>query len=224
MRTYQGLEDAASKANWQDRNSVSHLVDQVFKYPTLAQLPAALSNAIKTRVVNGEVAHRQGHGPGITDAALSQVFNDAATKHGFPDYAQTNASQFRYLRMRASVRMPKFLGTVRARPNAKIGDPIDDLISPAQAAHLEVIMMDQKLTNPIYQVSPAEWDPTKIQLPSGVLPQKGKAPLSPQLRISGPGENPKKDEVRAIASKAFSNMTTADALDLINQSLGKLGL
>lgn len=220
VRMYRGLEDAAAKATGLDRNSVSNLVDEVFKYPTLAQLPAALTPSLKNRFVDAEVAHRQGRGPGITDEKLAQVFNDAVKKLGFPDYALTSAGQIRFLRTRLSIRMPTFLGTVR--PAAKVGDPIDDVISPAQAAHLMVIMADQKLMNPFWQVSPEEWDPTKFQLPSGTLPGKGQAPM-PQLKVSA-GANPKANEMRAIAAQSMGNMTTADAVDFVNQSLAKLGL
>jgi hypothetical protein len=167
IRMYQVLEDAASKANGLDRNSVSNLVDGVFTYPTLATLPSALTTGLKNRIVDGEVAHRQGHGPGITDERLSQVFNDGVDKFGFPDYAHTSPAMFRFYRTRLATRMPTFLGPVR--PAAKKGDSVDDLISPAQATYLITMMADQKLMMPFWQKSPADWDPNApIERPSGV--------------------------------------------------------
>jgi hypothetical protein len=224
IEMYSSLETAASKTNGLDRNSVSNLVDEVFKYPTLAQLPSALTTGMKNRIVDGEVAHRQGHGPGITDERLSQVFNDGVDKFGFPDYAHTSPAMFRVYRTRLATRMPTFLGSVR--PAATKGDSVDDLISPAQAAYLVTMMADQKLMMPFWQKSPADWDPNApIERPSGVLPGQGEA--TPQgiarLTISA-GGNPKTNEMRAIAAKSMGNMSAADAVDLVDQSLKKLGL
>lgn len=224
MRMYQVLEDAASKANGLDRHSVSNLVDGVFTYPTLATLASALTAGLKNRIVDGEVAHRQGHGPGITDERLSQVFNDGVDKFGFPDYAHTSPAMFRFYRTRLATRMPTFLGPVR--PAAKKADSVDDLISPAQATYLVTMMADQKLMMPFWQKSPADWDPNApIDRLSGVLPGQGEA--TPQgiarLTISA-GGNPKTNEMRAIAAKSMGNMSAADAVDFVDKSLKKLGL
>ena len=221
---YSSLEAAASKANGLDRNSVSKLVDEVFNYPTLATLPSALSTALKNRIVDGEVAHRQGHGPGITDERLSQVFDDGVDKFGFPDYAHTSPAMFRFYRTRLATRMPTFFGTVR--PAAKKGDPVDDLISPAQATYLVTMMADQKLMMPFWQKSPADWDPNApIEHPSGVLPGKGKATPQGTARLTiSAGGSPKTKEMRSIAAKSMSNMSSADAVDFVDKSLKKLGL
>jgi hypothetical protein len=213
MPMYEALERAALSANGHDQGAVSNLIEEVFKYPTLAQLPPTFNTSLKNRITNGEVAHRQGHGLGITDEALSQVFNDAVDKFGFPDYAHTNPEMFRLFRTRLSIRMPTFLGT-------------DDLISPTQATYLVTLMSDQKLMTPFWQKSPAEWDPNaSIEPPSGVLPGKGRGTPRgiAQLTISA-GGNPKTNEMRAIAAKSMNNMLSADAVDFVNESLAKLGL
>jgi hypothetical protein len=219
---YEALEHAALRATGHDQNAVSNLIDEVFKYPTLVQLPSTLSTGLRNRIVNGEVAHRQGHGPDITDEALSQAFNDAIDKFGFPDYAHTSPAMFRFFRTRLSIRMPTFLGTVRP---AK-GDSVDDLISPAQAMYLVTMMADQKLMMPFWQKSPADWDPNApIERPSGVLPGKGRATPAGIARLTiSAGGNPKTNEMRAIAAKSMNNMSSADAVDFVNKSLAKLGL
>jgi hypothetical protein len=224
MRMYEALEHAALKATGHDQNAVSNLIDEVFKYPTLARLPSTFSTGLKKRIVNGEVAHRQGHSPGITDEALSQVFNNAVDKFGFPDYAHTSPAMFRVFRTRLTIRMPTFLGTVGHA--AKNGDSVDDLISPAQATYLVTMMADQKLMMPFWQKSPADWDPNaQIEPPSGVLPGKGRVTPTGIARLTiSAGGNPKTNEMRAIAAKSLNNMSSADAVDFVNKSLAKLGL
>lgn len=218
------LESAASKTSGLDRNSVSNLVNEVFTYPTLATLPSALTTGMKNRIVDGEVAHRQGHGPGITDERLSQVFNDGVDKFGFPDYAHTSPAMFRFFRTRLATRMPTFLGPVR--PAAKKGDPVEDLISPTQAAYLVTMMADQKLMMPFWQKSPADWSPNApIELPSGVLLGKEKATPRGTARLAvSAGGNPKTNEMRSIADKAMGNLSSADAISFVDTSLKKLGL
>jgi hypothetical protein len=224
MRMHEALEHAALRATGHDQNAVSNLIDEVFKYPTLAQLPSTLRTGLKNCIVNGEVAHRQGHGPGITDQALSQAFNDAVDKFGFPDYAHTSPAMFRLFRIRLSLRMPTFLGTVG--PAAKKGDSVDDLISPAQATYLVTMMADQKLMTPFWQKSPADWDPkAPIDGPSGVLAGKGRGTPTGIARLPiSAGGNPRTNEMRAIAAKSTNNMSSADAVDFVNKSLAKLGL
>jgi hypothetical protein len=219
-RRYESLETAASKANVQDRNSVVALTDELFKVPHYGDyLPAALQNSVKSRLVEAEMAHRQGTNPGVSEDAVVQVVNSVAERFGLPEYAKTNASQIRYLRLHMAMTRPIFMGAGMTRSDAKIGDQINSTMSPAQAVHLIQVLADQKYSNPTYQVPPADWDSKNVHLAFG--DPSGTPPSGSPLQFV---QNPKSDEMRNLISNAGSRLSIADAQDLIEQALRTLGM
>jgi hypothetical protein len=163
---YASLEIAASKATGQDQNSVAALVDEVFKvHHYRGYLPAALQNSLKNRLVDAEMSHRQGAHPGISEEAKVQVVNNVAERLGLPEYAKTNASQVRYLRMHMAITRPIFMGEGMTRPDAKIGDQINSTMSPAQAIHLiqsfgRSKIFQSDLSSVTGRLGPEEYSPT----------------------------------------------------------------
>jgi hypothetical protein len=217
---YESLEIAASKANGQDRNSVAALADEVFKVPHYGDyMPAALQTTVKNRLVDAEMFHRQGARPGVSEESIISVVNNLAERFGLPEYAKTNASQVRYLRMHMAVTRPVFMGAGMTRPSARIGDQINTTMSPAQAIHLIQVLADQKYSNPTYQVSPVDWDPKNIRPP--FEDRSGTPPSGSSLHFV---QNPKSDEMRNLLSKAGSGLSIADAQDLVEQALRTLGM
>jgi len=217
---YEALETAASKADAQDRNSVVALTEEVFKVPHYSDyMPAALQTTVKNRLVEAEMFHRQGARPGVSEEAIVQAVNTVAERFGLPEYAKTNASQVRYLRMHMAMASPIFMGAGMTRPNARIGDQINTTMSPAQAIHLIQVLADQKYSNPTYQVSPADWDPKNIRPP--FEDSSGTPPSGSSLRFV---QNPQSDEISNLISKASSGLSIADGQDLIEQSLRTLGM
>lgn len=217
---YEALEAAASKADAQDRNSVVALSEEVFKIPHYSDsMPAAFRATVKNRLVEAEMFHRQGARPGISEEAIVQVVNSVAERFGLPEYAKTSASQVRYLRMHMAMASPIFMGAGMTRPNARIGDQIDNTMSPAQAIHLIQVLADQKYSNPTYQVSPADWDPKNIR--PAFEDRSGTPPSASSVRIV---QNPQSDEMRNLISNASSGLSIADAQNLIEQALRTLGM
>jgi hypothetical protein len=219
-RRYESLETAASKANPQDRNSVVALTDEVFKVPHYGNyMPAALQASVKNRLVDAEMSHRRGANPGISEEAVVQVINSTAERFGLPEYAKTNASQVRYLRMHMALTSPIFMGAGMTRPDAVIGDQINSTMSPAQAIHLIQVLADQKYSNPTYQVSPADWDPNDVRSPFD-----GPSGMPPSGAILQTFQNPKRDEMRKLISNASSGMNNSDVQGLLEQALRTLGM
>ena len=219
---YQALDNAASKANGLDRNSIVSLVDETFNFPSLyLRMPASLRTTIKDRLVEAEISHRQGRSSGPSEESVASLFNSMAQRFGFPEYARTSASQLRYLRMHLAVQSPVFMGAGMTRPDAKTGDSINTTMSPVQAAQLIAVMMDQKLMNPTYQVSPAAWDSKKAGIEPAPPAKRPGPPPTGRLRVN---VNSKTQEMQDAASKAWSSLTLAQAQDAIDEAFATLGI
>jgi hypothetical protein len=156
---HDGLEQKASLANANDANSISALVDEVFTFPrAFPRMPDFMESGVKDRVVQAELSYRRGVTAGVHEEAVVKAVNELASKFNVPDYAMTSVHQIRALRIGLSLHEPKFMGTGTARENAKVGESINLIMSPAQAVHLIGTLIDQKLLNEEYQVPPTEWD------------------------------------------------------------------
>jgi len=210
---YDNIERAASQAKAEDANSIAALVDEVFNYShSHERLPEVLETKTKGRLVPAEISYRRGNSPGVKEEQIANMLNNLAKRFGAPAYAMTNASQVRFLRMHMALTEPIFIGTGLTNPNAKVGDSVNDTMSPVQAIHLIDVLITQKKLNPMYQVPVTEWDPSKATFPR-----------RPAGRLTA-SMNPKADEMRDILSKSVSGLTVDDAGRLIDEAFGTLGI
>src|SRR6267154_5552146 len=85
---HDGLEQRASLARPDDANSISALVDEVFKFPrAFPRMPDFMESAVKDRVVQAEMSYRRGVTAGVHEEAVVKALNDLAGKFNVPDYA-----------------------------------------------------------------------------------------------------------------------------------------
>ena len=213
---HHAIEDAASKVKADDESSIRSLADAAFDFPhSYSRLPADMETVAKNRLVQAETAHRQGRGPGVQEDDIVRTVNLLVARFGAPNYAATNQRQVRHLRMRIALAEPNFMGVGMSRPGSKVGDSVNTTMSPLQAAHLMAVLIDQKLTNPDYQIPPDEWDPGKSIFP------KDSPGSGPQLFAYS---NQKTSEMRRLLSKSISTLTPSDVKGLVDQTFGNLGI
>ena len=123
----------------------------VLAYPhAFPLLLSSLEAAVTNRLVQAEIAFRQGKSKGIEEQAIVDTFNLLVTKFGAPDFAATLVPQIRFLRISIARTEPNFMEPGVARPDAKVGEPINSNVSPIQAIHLIGLLIDQKLLNPAF--------------------------------------------------------------------------
>jgi hypothetical protein len=209
----------------QDNNQDTYraLADAIFSTPRIGlsmletangigigKIPASISGVVKDRLVYAEMQYRQGRGTPITEQQIVAFHNTLVEQLGLPVYARTNKAQVRYMRMHLLANNPVFMG-YGITPNIKVGESISDNLSPLQAVHLTLEVMGQKLMNPDFQQVPEEWK-------APTAPQPGTAPA---LVIHATS---KFDEMRSIIVANAHNMTTVDALNLLDKGLDAFGI
>ena len=101
-------------------------------------------------------------------------------------------------------------------------------LSPAQAAHILLVLVDQKIMNPDYQLPPEEWEKTQYQtamdkmLKYKELRESGrlKTTVTADLQVSSPSSR----DLRSQIYDAVSQMSLTEGLDLVNETFGIAGI
>jgi hypothetical protein len=223
---HKDIDDAASQVKPEDENSIRVLAKAVFDFPhSFPHMDTAVEAVTTDRLVKAEKAYLQKQRSGVQEQTVVDVINGLADKFAVPDYAKTSALQVRYLRMTEALTSPNFMGRGVARPDAKIGDSVNPEMSPIQAAHLMLIVIDQKFVNPDYQIPPAEWDQGYPGLTARLQgfqdAQNSGAPRTSHLVARA---NPKRRELSDIVWKGLSSLSADDGLQLINKTFTTLGI
>jgi hypothetical protein len=121
-----------------------------------AGVPPVIAYEFRRSIVRAELEFRAGKHPGITEKELLEFHNRLAAKLNLPTYAMVDQKQLRFMRMGISQLEPIAMSPVKQNPQDKEISPV---LSPAQAAHLESMLIMQKIANPVFQVEPKTWTP-----------------------------------------------------------------
>ncbi len=227
----QRIESKARLASPDDENSIRALADEIFNHPhPFPRMPADMENFVKARLVRAEMAYLQGVGPAVQERDIVRLVNSVANKLGVPEYGKTSEHQVRVLRMGLALSSPTFMGRGMARGDIKVGQRVEPTMSPLQAAHLIGRLIDQKFSNPDYQLTPAEWE--KDQYANSVerwrtlreLIQSGELETSPRKTEVILRQNPKRKEMADALSRGMSSMNWSDAWDAIDQAFATLNI
>ena len=149
------IDNMASRAKYGADQDVRELTEAL-----LAQAPALsdIGNAfdLKQRVVSAELKFRQGNHKAVTERDIAESLNRLATRMSLPGYAHTSKSEVRRLRMRLLTVFPHFIAS-DAPPSADgTFEAVSETMSPLQAAFAAAVLIQQKLTNPTFQVTEQE--------------------------------------------------------------------
>ena len=220
----------AAKSN--DPQSVAALVDEVFNvHWAFGQIPAPIAATVKDRIERGEIAYRDGKRSGIEDQGIADTWNDVVDQLGGPRFLKTSVSQLRVLRMRMALVQPTFMGPGVARPDTAIGEPIGSALSAAQATNLILTLIDQKVSNPDFQVTPEEWDATSRQKVLDRVQEAqsraAEARASGQMVAALGGRSyvpEKRRQLEQTLYPTISSLSSAQGLSIIQSVLARLGL
>jgi len=226
---WQKIDDVAKLENPADGNSVRALIDEIFEFPhTFSLKLPVMHEIVEERLVQAEINYRLGRNPGIEEKTIAQIGNTLADKLKLPEYAYVTVHQVEVLRLGMQMSMPSFMGEVA--PEVELAgahaDPSE--LSPAQATQILLVLFDQKLTNPDYQVTPEEWEKTQYQPAMDRLINYKELKDSGELAKMKPHAELRtftmKNDLRGQISQAVSEMSLTDGLDLVNQVFDLAGL
>lgn len=230
VATPRSIENKASLATADDPNSIRGLVDEVFNLPrAFPRMPASIEGTVKDRLAQSEISYRQGRKPGVQEKDVVDALNNLSEKLGGPPHSKTTLSQVRVLRMWLALSEPKFMGTGLARQDGAIGESISPTMGPLQAAHLIATLIDQKFMNPDFQVTPQEWEGGSLQKVTEKI-QAAQARVAAARATGQPTaevtsriySTEKRRELEQSLYPNISALSTADSLNLIQQTLAKL--
>ena len=170
--------------------------------------------------------------PLVTDAAVVDAINTLATRSRSPDYGRVSLLQVQFIRGNFASTMPMLFKPVK--PDLKVGEP-NVPMSPLQAIFVMSVLIDQKIQNGDFQLSPAEWD--RDVYPRAMEQERARQEL--QRRIAsgevqvqatfklgvtvGALTHPDGTLLRLLQQRILA-MSVADGLKLFNDTFARLGI
>jgi hypothetical protein len=224
---YEAIENAASVMKAGDSDSVRGTVEALFKFPNGYRMPPIMEGVVKQRLIDAQTAYLDGKTTGVADGAVVEALNALATAFDTPEYARVSLLQVRFFRSGMASLMPVFM---QSAPDTRPDEP-NPPMSPLQAIFHISQLIDQKLINPDYQATPAEWD--RDFYPRLLEERRARQEL--QRRIKA-GEVQPKIEARLVVGSLRSNdlenlvfqriraMSVTDGLKLFNETFARLGI
>jgi hypothetical protein len=213
MVTHQTL-DAKYSAITEDANTVGSFVDDLLNFSHPYHVDSQVKPLIKDRLAQAEINYRHGANPGVEEADVVTAINRLSDRFHVPEYGKTSLKQVKYMRLSLAILSPQFMGAGMSTPEG--GQPINSKMSPLQALHLATMLIDQKLVNPMYQVTPADWDGS-IHL----QPVKPAGPTQAKLVAH---DSRKMNEMFNILRPGFEAIRTTDAISLMHETFTTLGI
>lgn len=228
------LDEKARAADGNNPEMVRELVDSVFNQPhVFGRLSADVEATVKLRLTEAELNYRTDGRQPVSEDQVVRLVNAFSARLSMPGFARTNEHEVRNLRVKTMLSNPIFMGkgTDQREDGSPLqkGESISSLMSPLQAVHLFMVMADQKVINPNYQITPDEWDA------EGANPGERRKERDPNVAAlqsslkAGESrftvfQNPRMDEMRALLGKGSSQVSATGALEVANWALDTLGI
>jgi hypothetical protein len=152
---FDSINNKAKLARNGEAAATGEFVSEIFRVSGFdRQLAGLTGSSMKTRIKRAEIRYRLGQSDGVPEMKIVRTINGLARKLGLPNYAKTDIYEVRKLRLSL---MPDFPQVVTSSTQATYtsAEPNSNL-SPAEAAFILAMMLQQKLTNPEYQVTRPE--------------------------------------------------------------------
>lgn len=168
------LNEIAGAAKADDKASVRALVDEIFTTVELPSLPSGALDDVKDRLVRAQINYLSGKQNGISQPNIVCTAVMIADKLQAPAYARTSEYEVKLLRASMLSLLPNLIARERpgdAESTEQIGSPLNPMLSPVEAAFLTLTLLQQKQTNPDYQLTyderVAQWAAKYSASPSG---------------------------------------------------------
>jgi hypothetical protein len=227
--TDDSINDKAKKAQGNDEQAVRELADEVFNTPYFAEMPEALRQTVKERVLRHEADYRKGK-RGVKEEQVVFTVNGLADKFQLPDYAKTSTLQVRVLRARLRAGYPDFIsqdaGQQGKGVKKKVGTHLKAEMSPLEAVFTTAVLLQQKLLNDDFQLAPGEYADNlhKKELEKWQAAREGHQSNGGQSARLAFVEKIKYRELREAIGRKAAVMKTADLLALPDETLDVLGI
>lgn len=227
--TDDSINEKAKKAHGGDERAVRELADEVFNTPYFAEMPEALRQAVKERVLRHEADYRAGK-KGVKEGQVVQTVNGLADKFELPDYAKTSPLQVRVLRARLRAGYPDFIAQDTDPQNRglkkKVGARLKTEMSPLEAVFTTAVLMQQKLLNEDFQLAPGEYSDHlhKQELEKWKAAREGHQSERGHKHRLGFAQKSKYQEIREAIRRKAERMSAADLLALPDETLDALGI
>lgn len=230
------INKRAHDARSGDQASIRALADETFDPAALGlgHIPEEAVEAIRNRLVKAEMDYRAGNGKqkAIEERDVARMVNNLADTLQLPDYAKTNSFQVRHLRLGVWPKLLEFIAREdakeRANPHVRMGLKITTKMSPLEAAHVAVLMLQQKNQNAAFQITPKQENHFvyNLKLEHWTAHRNGKDLENRKLpRLKLPGQdNPKVSEMRDAVSKGLTSLAPTELKNLPNNLLDSLGI
>lgn len=206
------LNNKSRLANPNDDASINALVDEIFNF-MLVDL-STVPSQIRDRIARSEKKYRNNQRSGIPEIKLGEAINGLAIRFTAPEYAKTNELEIRDLRMSMMPFLSQTVGTFRpseANQNNFVNQSINPDLSPSEAVLIMLMMIQQKETNPFYQMTTTEKNAVWEEM-------HGKGGL-PQL-----SDNDSRIQEMQQIGNTVGNMSVTDKLNLANRAMDILGM
>ena|ERR1700730_8017380 len=227
---WQKIEERAKLENPSDGNSVRALVDEIINFPHwFGEIPPVMDTIVKERLTQAEMKYKLGLGPGVQENDIVHIANTLADKFQLPDYARTTLHQVQVLRFGLELSSPVFMGVQPPQQDTETSRSNPTKLSPAQATHLLLSLVNAKIWSPDYQLPPDEWEKTRYGPMMEKLVKYKESKESGQqskpvtYAVLGMSHSPGED-IRTAVSRGISEMSLTDGLDLVDQAFAAVGI
>ncbi len=152
--TFSYIDDQAVLAQHGSETAARNVTAKIF---SLAGVAPELATAFgfQERIVQNEMLYRQGaHGP-IHEVDIVKAVNNLASSMNAPLWAHTDLIEVRTLRMSMLTMYPRMIANSHPTPGKRLEILSKDM-SPLEATHIAVMLIEQKTFNKEYQFTHAE--------------------------------------------------------------------
>jgi stalled ribosome alternative rescue factor ArfA len=220
--TPSSLEEKARKAKNGDEAAVRDLADEVF-YRYGPMLPTEVADKVKERLVRAEVEYKKNGKGSVREMDVVRSVNFLAEKFSAPDFVKTDLRQVKMLRAKMRLEQPSFFAPEPGNKRGlkkKLGEPMNQEVSPIEATCLTMVMLTQKALNDEYQQTPEQFAIRASRKPLWLERDSDKSTMT----VNDPRNIEKtRAVIRAVESGA-KRLSPLDALNLADETLDKLGI
>jgi len=237
LSSFARINDAARTAAKGDSAAIRELTGAIFDAVGFPEIPVRTQEEMKERIIRSEFNYRSTGKGGIPEKNIVKMINGLAQKLDLPDYARVDGMLVRQVRVKMFTQLPTLFSqavTKEEKGRGGVGSALKTEMSPVEAFYLASFLLQQKLLNESYQLTPKDWraelhqkqiqrwqdfrtfkDSGKKGAPPRELPKEG-------LFVREPSA--KSIEMSNAMSHAKGKMKLTDLFDLANTSLDDLGV
>jgi hypothetical protein len=209
---FDSINNKAKLARNGEATATGDFVNEIFCVSGFdTQLAGLTGSSMKNRIKRAEIRYRLGQSDGIPEMKIVRTINGLAKKLNLPNYAKTDIYEVRKLRLSLLSDFPQVVMSstqatyTSAEPNSKM--------SPAEATFILSMMLQQKLTNPEYQVTRTERTNNWAAKHNHQIPQNNLTTVGTRSR-----------ELSDSINRGGMALTASDLTQMPNLTLNTLGI